>query len=46
MLPMTSKRSVVFSDPQMKWLEHEAKKLGISVGELLRRIIDERRGND
>jgi len=31
------------TDPQLAWLQKEAKKLGISTGELLRRLIDERR---
>lgn len=30
--------------PQAEWLEQEAKRLGISVSELVRRIIDEARG--
>jgi len=39
----TYKRSVVFSNPQRIYLECESKRLGISVGELIRRIIDEAR---
>ena len=35
--------SVTLSDPQNRWLKAEAKKLGLSVGELLRRIVDEKR---
>src|SRR5215469_2554047 len=31
--------SVTLSDPQNRWLKAEAKKLGLSVGELLRRIV-------
>lgn len=37
------KRSIIFTEPQMKWLEKEAAKLGVSVAELVRRIIDEKR---
>jgi hypothetical protein len=32
-----------FSDPAAKWLRSEAKRLGISFNELLRRIVDETR---
>lgn len=39
-------RSIVFTAPQMKWIKERAKKLGISVSEVLRRIIDEKREND
>jgi hypothetical protein len=27
--------------PQMSWLQREAKRIGISIGELLRRLIDQ-----
>jgi hypothetical protein len=27
--------------PQMTWLQREAKRLGVTIGELLRRIIDQ-----
>ena len=37
------KRSIDFTDPQMKWLAHRAKELGITIAELVRRIIDEKR---
>lgn len=37
------KRMVSFTEPQWQWLEQEAKRLGISIPELLRRIIDEAR---
>ena len=30
--------------PQRHWLEQEAERLGLTVGELLRRIIDQVRG--
>ena len=39
----TMRMSVTLSDPQNRWLKAEAKKLGLSVGELLRRIVDEKR---
>jgi len=40
------KRSIVFSIPQINYLRKEAGELGISIGELVRRIIDEVRQND
>lgn len=33
-----------FAEPQAAWLHAEAKRLGISVSELVRRIIDKDRG--
>lgn len=36
-------KSVVFSEPQLKFFEGESKKLGISLPDLIRRIIDEYR---
>lgn len=37
---MTKERlSVSFDAPAMTWLRKEAKRLGISIGELLRRLI-------
>jgi hypothetical protein len=39
------KRVVSFSQPQLEWLEAEAKRLGISVPELVRRLIDQARGS-
>lgn len=36
-------RSIVFTKQQMKWLKDEAKRIGITVGELVRRIVDEKR---
>lgn len=33
-----------FTEPQSDWLRLEAKRLGIGVAELLRRIVDEKRG--
>lgn len=37
--PMT-KQMISFTDPQRKFLIREAKRLGISIAELVRRIID------
>lgn len=37
------KRLISFTEPQLQWLEKEAERLGISVPELLRRIVDEAR---
>ena len=34
-------RSVVFTKPQMEWLEKQSDKLGISIAELIRRSLDE-----
>lgn len=38
------KRVISFTEPQLEWLEAEAKRLGISVPELVRRLIDQARG--
>ncbi len=38
------KRMISFTQPQLEWLEMEAKRLGISIPELLRRIVDKARG--
>jgi hypothetical protein len=38
------KRMISFTPPQLEWLETEAQRLGISVPELVRRIIDSARG--
>lgn len=32
------------TEPQSEWLETEALRVGLSVAELLRRIVDEHRG--
>ena len=41
------RRSVHLTEPQMAFLMQEAERLGISVSELLRRIIDQyREGKD
>ena len=42
---MSFKQSVILTEPQMKWLQKEADRLGIGVSELIRRIVDERREN-
>jgi hypothetical protein len=33
--------TVTLTGPQQTWLTREAKRLGVSIGELLRRIVDE-----
>jgi hypothetical protein len=35
-----TKQMISFTDPQLKFLRKESKRLGISVAELVRRIID------
>jgi hypothetical protein len=35
--------NITVTAPQLMWLEREAKRLGLTVGELVRRIIDEKR---
>jgi hypothetical protein len=35
--------SISLPPPQMSWLRREAKRLGLTIGELLRRIIDQHR---
>ncbi len=37
------KRVISFTQPQLEWIEAEAKRLGISVPELVRRLIDQAR---
>lgn len=32
------------TEPQQEWLKAEAARLGISVAELIRRIVDQKRG--
>jgi len=39
------KRLISFTEPQLEWLEAEAKRLGISVPALVRRLIDQARGH-
>lgn len=41
----TISRSVAFTRPQTNYLKTEAERLGISVGELIRRIVDQYRGS-
>src|SRR5690349_1367025 len=44
MIPMAmKKRMISFTDPQEAFLKREAKKLGISVSDLVRRIVDQYR---
>ncbi len=38
------KHTISFTSQQWAWLEKEAARLGISVAELIRRIVDEKRG--
>lgn len=40
---MKTRRSIAFTEPQLKWLAQEAKRLGLSVADVVRRIIDEAR---
>jgi hypothetical protein len=41
----TQQRSVVFTKPQLAFLKEEAKRLGVSIAEVIRRIVDEYRSN-
>ncbi len=41
--PMMTKHMVSLTDPQAAYLKAEAQKLGISVADLIRRIIDQHR---
>lgn len=36
-------RSIVFTRPQMQWLKEEARRLGVSFAEVIRRIVDKER---
>jgi len=38
-----ARMSLTMTDPQLAWLRREAKKLGITVADLIRRIIDQNR---
>lgn len=40
---MSIRQSVVFTEPQLKWLQKRAKELGITVSDLIRRLVDEAR---
>lgn len=33
--------TISLPEPQMLWIKREAKRLGVTIGELLRRIIDQ-----
>lgn len=39
------RQSVTLTSPQWAWLEKEAKRLGVSVSEAIRRIVDAHREN-
>ncbi len=39
----TMQRSIVFTKLQMKWVEERAKTLGVSVSEVIRRLVDDAR---
>jgi predicted DNA-binding ribbon-helix-helix protein len=43
---MGTRRSVVLTDPQVTYLQAEAERLGITVADLIRRIIDRYREAD
>jgi hypothetical protein len=38
-----ARMSLTMTEPQLVWLRREAKKLGITVADLIRRIIDQNR---
>jgi len=40
---MTHRQTIAFTDPQAAYLKAEAERLGISVADLVRRIIDQHR---
>jgi predicted DNA-binding ribbon-helix-helix protein len=42
-MPATVRQTVTFTKPQYDWLKAEAERLGISVSDLIRRLIDEGR---
>lgn len=37
-------KTIQFTEPQLKWLEDKSAEIGITVAELLRRIVDDYRG--
>ena len=41
---MVRKKSIDFTEPQFQWLTREAKRMGVSIAELVRRLIDNARG--
>jgi len=40
---MAQQISIGFTVPQLRWLRAEARRLGLSISELLRRIVDSER---
>ena len=36
--------TIILTEPQLAWLKDESARLGIPVNELVRRIIDQKRG--
>lgn len=42
----TMQRSIVFTKPQMKWLEDRAKTLGITISDVIRRLVDRQREDE
>ena len=42
-LRIMHRQMISFTDPQYAYLEQEAERLGISIAELVRRIVDEHR---
>lgn len=38
-----NRTTINLTTPQLSWLRKEAKRLGLTLGELLRRIVDEKR---
>ena len=38
-----ARQSVTFSDPQFDWLQEEAKALGLTTSEVVRRVVDDAR---
>lgn len=40
---MNTRMTIGFTAPQHEWLETEAARLGVSLGELIRRIVDQYR---
>jgi hypothetical protein len=40
---MSRKQTITFTDPQASYLQREARRLGISLADLVRRIIDQYR---
>ncbi len=37
------KKTIDFTEPQLKWLNAESKRLGLRIAELLRRLVDQAR---